>query len=66
MCSDDDLGFFKDEHPGEALAKDVHHLTVLTKKMYPGIPYYLLGHSMGSFVTRNIYAIMDMSWMVLL
>lgn len=53
VCSDDDLGFFKDEHPGEALAKDVHHLTVLIKKMYPGIPYYLLGHSMGSFVTRK-------------
>ena len=53
VCTDDDLGFFKDKNPGEALAKDAHHLTVLIKKMYPGIPYYLAGHSMGSFVTRR-------------
>ena len=39
VCMDDDLGFFKDKNPGEALAKDAHHLTVLIKKMYPGIPY---------------------------
>ena len=45
--------FFKDKNPGEALAKDAHHLTVLIKKMYLGIPYYLAGHSMGSFVTRR-------------
>ena len=53
VCMDDDLGFFKDKNPGEALAKDAHHLTVLIKKMYLGIPYYLAGHSMGSFVTRR-------------
>ena len=53
VCTDDDLGFFKDKNPGETLAKDAHHLTVLIKKMYPGIPYYLAGHSMGSFVTRR-------------
>ena len=53
VCSDEDLGFFKEKKPGEALAKDAHHLTVLIKKMYPDIPYYLIGHSMGSFVTRK-------------
>ena len=29
VCSDEDLGFFKEKKPGEALAKDAHHLTCL-------------------------------------
>ena len=57
VCTDDDLGFFKEKNPGEALAKDAHHLTVLIRKMYPGIPYYLAGHSMemirAVFVTHD-------------
>lgn len=53
VASDDALGYFKDERPQEALAKDAHHLTVLMKKMYPETLYYLAGHSMGSFVARK-------------
>ncbi len=53
VASEDDYGYFKKKHPQEALAKDAHHLTVLMKKMYPGVKYYLAGHSMGSFVTRK-------------
>lgn len=53
VCSDEGLGYFKEKKPGEALVKDAHHLTVLIKKMYPDTPYYLMGHSMGSFVTRR-------------
>lgn len=33
--------------------KDIHRLTVAAKKRYPGLPCFLMGHSMGSFFTRR-------------
>lgn len=53
VCQDSDYGYFMENHPDKALAKDAHHLTGIMKKMYPGVPYFLAGHSMGSFVTRK-------------
>lgn len=46
-----DLGYFYDT-TGEKIVEDVHQLTVWMKKRYPGIPYHLFGHSMGSLVVR--------------
>ncbi|MFH1513191.1 MAG: lysophospholipase [Bacillota bacterium] len=37
----------------DSLVEDVHTLRLDTQKKYPGAPYFLLGHSMGSFVVRN-------------
>ena len=34
------------------MVEDVHILTGLIKKQYPALPYFLLGHSMGSFIAR--------------
>ena len=36
-----------------ALLEDLHAVTTLTKQLYPGVPYFLLGHSMGSFYARQ-------------
>lgn len=36
--------------------EDTYHLTQLTMQAYPGIPYVLFGHSMGSFMARTILA----------
>ena len=36
--------------------EDEHRLTRLVKDMYPGLPYFLFGHSMGSFITRDYMA----------
>ena len=33
---------------------DTYHLLTETKKEYPGLPYILFGHSMGSFMARTI------------
>ncbi|WP_216697642.1 alpha/beta fold hydrolase [Anaerostipes faecalis] len=49
--SDGDLGYFYDD-TGEAIVDDAHQLTMWMKKKYPGIPYHLFGHSMGSLVVR--------------
>ncbi len=45
-------GHFADENGWQALIDDVHTLRGLTEKSYPGLPCFLLGHSMGSFVVR--------------
>lgn len=46
-------GWFAKEDGWDALIEDVHTLRVQTQSQYPGIPYFLLGHSMGSFVVRT-------------
>ena len=35
------------------VVRDVHRLKKLTEEAYPEVPYVILGHSMGSFITRN-------------
>ena len=37
----------------DAMAADVNTLTENMKKKYPGLPAFLLGHSMGSFLARS-------------
>lgn len=48
-----DYGYFADEDANGTVLADVHRLTQLTKESYPGLPYFLLGHSMGSFYARQ-------------
>ena len=35
------------------LPEDVHTLQKMTREKYPDVPYFILGHSMGSFVVRK-------------
>ena len=63
--SEEDLGYFsipfigakgkdKERYTSSSLAvQDLHHITRVVKKHYPGVPYILLGHSMGSFLARR-------------
>jgi alpha-beta hydrolase superfamily lysophospholipase len=37
----------------DSLVEITHAVRLSTQKAYPGLPYFLLGHSMGSFVARN-------------
>lgn len=46
-------GYFCEQDPATALVENVHQLRELTQKLYKGVPYVLMGHSMGSFITRN-------------
>lgn len=46
-------GYFCHEDAPDVLVEDVHRLRLLTRKEYPGLPYYMMGHSMGSFILRN-------------
>lgn len=50
---DGTYGYFCDQDPATVVVRDVHRLKKITQEEYPGIPYVLLGHSMGSFILRN-------------
>lgn len=47
------LGHFAKESGWDALIDDTHALRLQTAGAYPDLPYFLLGHSMGSFVVRG-------------
>ena len=51
----DDLGFFAEEDGDVRMVDDMHILYNIMHRRYPELPYYLFGHSMGSFCAR-VYA----------
>lgn len=56
VVSDEYLGYFAPKHGWQFLAKDTVRLTRIMLKQFDGIPLYILGHSMGSLVTRTVLA----------
>lgn len=46
-------GYFCREDAATVLVRDEHRLKKMIQEQYPGVPYIILGHSMGSFITRN-------------
>lgn len=48
-----DWGFFAEENGSDILVEDMHKLRVMTQEKYTGLPYFMLGHSMGSFLLRK-------------
>ena len=47
------FGYFCKKDPATVLVRDEHRLKKLMEAKYTGVPYYILGHSMGSFIARN-------------
>lgn len=50
---DSKFGFFSRHDGWTLVTADVRRLRQLMGEKYPGLPYFLLGHSMGSFLTRT-------------
>lgn len=50
--SDDELGYFSAENGWQNVVEDLYTLTEMMKQDYSNVPYFLLGHSMGSFMAR--------------
>ena len=46
-------GYFCEQDPATVVVRDVHRLKKVTQEMYPGVPYFILGHSLGAFILRN-------------
>lgn len=51
-AGDGELGYFAGRDGYDLLALDVKIFSDEMKAAYPTLPYYLMGHSMGSFVVR--------------
>ena len=49
----EEYGFVAQKGGWDYLARDVRTLRELTGARYPGLPHFLLGHSMGSFAART-------------
>ncbi|MBQ7173457.1 MAG: lysophospholipase [Clostridia bacterium] len=48
-----ELGYFAERDGWDCVVSDLHTLHEKLVKDYPGIPVFLFGHSMGSFLTRT-------------
>ena len=51
--SESELGWFAEEDGWSVVVNDMHKLHDITFAENPGLPYFLFGHSMGSFLTRT-------------
>ena len=52
VASQEDLGYMG-KGGMRGLVDDVHNVTNWAKEQYPGLPVFLLGHSMGSMIVRS-------------
>ncbi len=55
-ASPEDLGYFNDERSLDAVISDIRTLHRRVAEENPNLPYFILGHSMGSFFCRNYIA----------
>ena len=53
MVSKEKMGYFANLNGNACVVGDIHELRTLTQKKYPNVSYFLMGHSMGSFLTRQ-------------
>lgn len=49
----DDLGYFNDERDYSVVVEDIHELKKVVEKETGNLPWFVLGHSMGSFFCRK-------------
>ncbi len=53
VLSEKEYGFFSEEKPSDTLILDMHTLRRLVQKENKEKPYFMLGHSMGSYLLRK-------------
>lgn len=49
----EDYGYFTEGNASLCVVEDMYKLTRIMKNRYPNLPYILIGHSMGSFLSRR-------------
>ncbi|MFN3410961.1 MAG: lysophospholipase [Exilispira sp.] len=55
--NDDELGFLGEKDGFNMMVEDEYLLTKIMKEKYPFLPYFMLGHSMGSFILQRFIEI---------
>ncbi|MBQ9155412.1 MAG: alpha/beta fold hydrolase [Eubacterium sp.] len=53
VTGDDKHGYFHHPDGNQCVIADIHKLRRITAEKYPDRPYFVLGHSMGSFLIRQ-------------
>ncbi len=53
IAAPSEQGFFAEENGWEIVVADMDRLHDLMTEQYPGLPYVIFGHSMGSFLART-------------
>ena len=53
VTSETELGYFGHPDGNQYVIADIHALRKQTQTENPGVPYFMLGHSMGSFLLRQ-------------
>lgn len=53
VCGENDLGYFAERKGYAPVLKDIRALTDIVKEKNAGLPYFVMGHSMGSFFCRK-------------
>ncbi len=53
----DALGYFDKDNPSGVLVEDMHAVRLMTRKRHPDLPYFMMGHSMGSYLLRKYLAL---------
>ena len=57
-----DYGYFAEPDGNRAVLADLHAMTVRTKELYPGVPYFCWGTAWVRSMPGSIYANTAMSW----
>lgn len=53
VAGEDSRGYFGEPDGNHALIEDMHRIMNIIKNENPDVPYFILGHSMGSFLARQ-------------
>ncbi len=51
--SSEDFGYFGTKHPSNVLVEDIHRLRKIIQSENEQVPYFMLAHSMGSYMLRK-------------
>ena len=49
----EDWGYISEDCPARHLIRDIHRLRKEVQRRHPGLPYFIAGHSMGSYLLRR-------------
>ncbi|MBS9780667.1 MAG: lysophospholipase [Moraxellaceae bacterium] len=52
--SSEEFGFFDKKFPMQTLLQDTVLMADILKSKYPNVSHFIMGHSMGSFIVRNV------------
>ncbi len=51
--NEEEIGYLGEDDGFQKMVEDEYQLTKIMKEKYPNLPYFILGHSMGSFILQK-------------